>query len=157
VSNFVTEHTARAAWVDNWQQTQTLMLLRELTDLSRRVTPVVARRAGLSHTELTALEHLMGEPLGPGEVAQRLGVTSAAASGIVDRLAAHGHAERRPHPHDGRRTQVCVTPSGRQEVVGQLMPMFTELAELDESLTAPEREAVDRYLQGAIRALRRLL
>jgi hypothetical protein len=35
--------------------------------------------------------------------------------------------------------------------------MFTELAELDESLTAPEREAVDRYLQGAIRALRRLL
>lgn len=56
-------------------------------------------------------------------------------------------------PHDGRRTQVCVTPSGRQEVVGQLMPMFTELAELDESLTAPERKAVDRYLQGAIRAL----
>ena len=153
----MTEHTAREAWVDNWQQTQTLMLLRELTDLSRRVTPVVARRAGLSHTELTALEHLMGEPLGPGEVAQRLGVTSAAASGIVDRLTAHGHAERRPHPHDGRRTQVCVTASGRQEVVGQLMPMFTELAELDDSLTAPEREAVDRYLQGAIRALRRLL
>lgn len=144
-------------WVDNWQQTETLLALRELTDLSKRVTPAVARRAGLGQTELATLEHLMADPIGPSEVAQRLGVTSAAASGIVDRLTARGHVERRPHPQDGRRTLVCVTSSGRAELVGHLMPMFAELAALDASLTPQEREVVDRYLQGAIRALRRLL
>jgi hypothetical protein len=34
------------------------------------------------------------------------------------------------------------------------MPMFRELAALDAGLTEAERAAVDRYLQGAIRALR---
>ncbi len=144
-------------WLDGWQQTGTLVSLRELTDLSRRVTPSLARRAGLTRTELDTLDALMVEPLGPSEVAHRLGVSSAAATGIVDRLVAHGHAERRPHDQDGRRTVVAVTDSGRAELVGHLMPMFIELAELDRSFTDAEREVVERYLTGAARAMRRLL
>ena len=153
----MTETTPSAPWVATWEQTESLLALRELTDLSRRVAPVVARRAGLSHHELVAMEHLMKEPLGPGEIAHRLGVTSAAASGIVDRLEAHGHVERRAHHRDGRRTAVYVTPSGRRDVLGHLLPMFTALAELDASLTVEERTLVRRYLEGANAALRRLL
>ena len=97
------------------------------------------------------------EPVGPTELAQRLGVTSAAASGIVDRLVARGHVERRPHPTDRRRTAVVCTPSGREELMGHLMPMFVELAAVDASLSAAEREVVLRFLTAADRAVGRLL
>ena len=137
--------------------TSTLQLLRELLDVGQRSGPAVARRANLTHSELVALEQLTRHAWGPGELAHHLGVTSAAASGIVDRLVARGHVERRPHADDGRRTQVVLTESGRQEVLGHLMPMFAALSELDRSLGDEDREVVDRYLTGAIAAIRRVL
>lgn len=137
--------------------TTTLQLLRSLLDVAQQSGPAVARRADLSHTELSALELLTREARGPGDLARHLGVTSAAASGIVDRLVARGHAERRPHDADGRRTQVVLTTSGRVEVLGHLMPMFAALDELDRGLSDDERAVVDRYLTGAIEAVRQVL
>ncbi|MCZ4498398.1 MAG: MarR family transcriptional regulator [Marmoricola sp.] len=144
-------------WVDTWQQTSTLLTLRSLTRLAEQVTPAVARRADLTHNELRALENLMDQPMGPGELGRVLGVSSAAASGIIDRLEARGHAQRTAHVTDGRRTAVTISPSGRSEIVAHLMPMFRELAELDAALTDADREVVDRYLVGAVRALRTVL
>lgn len=137
--------------------TSTLRLLRELLDVSQRSGPALARRTGLTHNELVALEQLMRHQWGPGELAHHLGVTSAAASGIVDRLVSRGHVQREPHADDGRRTQVVLTDSGRLEVLGHLMPMFLALGELDRSLSDEERPVVDRYLVGAIEAIRRVL
>ncbi len=138
-------------------QSASLQSLRELVALAGAVGPAVAKRAQLSHSELNALEMLMEDDLGPVELARRLGVTSAAASGIVDRLEAHGHVNRVPHPIDGRRVSVVITDSARVEVIGHLMPMFLALAELDGRLSDAEREVVERYLQGAVEAIRRLL
>ena len=142
--------------VEGAMGTTTLQLLRELIDAAQRSGPALARRTKLTHNELTALEQLTRHQWGPGELADHLGVTSAAASGIVDRLVARGHVERRPHAADGRRTQVVLTDSGRQEVLGHLMPMFLALDELDRSLTEEERAVVDRYLERAIDAIRRV-
>ncbi|WP_431473246.1 MarR family winged helix-turn-helix transcriptional regulator [Ornithinimicrobium sp. W1665] len=143
----------------SWERSETLDALRSLLDTSRRATPALARRAELSHNEAAVLEHIMDEPTGPTELAQRLGVTSAAASGIVDRLVARGHVERQPHPSDRRRTVVVVvaTGSGREEMLGHLMPMFVDLARLDQDLSADEREVVLRFLRAADRAVSRLL
>ncbi len=135
----------------------TLALLRTLTQLAEQVPPAVARRAALTHNELRALEHLMNQPMGPGELSRLLGVSSAAASGIIDRLEAHGHAQRAAHASDGRRTSVTISASGREEVIGFLMPMFRELAIIDAELDDAERAAVDRFLTGAIRALRAVI
>lgn len=146
-----------AAFVREWRQTSTLRLLRELTDLSASVAPTIARRAHLSHSELRALELLVASPLGLVEMARELGVTPAASSAIADRLEARGHVLRRPHHSDGRRTQVVVTDSGREEVLGHLMPMFAGLREVDVSLTVEERAAVDRFLTGCLEAIRRVL
>jgi DNA-binding MarR family transcriptional regulator len=145
------------AYVAEWRQTPTLRALRELIDVSSRVAPAVARRAKLSHRELRALELLITSPHGPVELARELGVTSAASSGIVDRLCARGHAVREPHDNDKRRTQVLITESGREEVLGYLVPMFSALAELDAQLSEAERPVVKRYLRGAIAAMHRLL
>lgn len=135
----------------------TLGLLRELTSLSEQVAPAVARRAGLTHNELRALEHLMDRSMGPGDLGRVLGVSSAAASGIIDRLETRGHAQRTSHASDGRRTSVTISPTGREEVVGFLMPMFRELAVIDAALSPEDRVAVDRFLTGAVRALRTLV
>ena len=144
-------------WVGSWERSETLDALRSLLDTSRRATPALARRAELSHSEAAVLEHIMDEPTGPTELAQRLGVTSAAASGIVDRLVARGHVERQSHPSDRRRTVVVATASGREEMLGHLMPMFVDLARLDQDLSAAEREVVLRFLRAAERAVSRLL
>ena len=84
-------------------------------------------------------------------------MTSAASSGIVDRLASRGHVERRSDPDDGRRTSVVITDSGRAEVMHRLMPMFAGLAALDSSLDDDERVVVERYLRGAVAAMRALM
>ena len=143
--------------VEQAMGTSTLQLLRRLLDVAQQSGPAVARRAELSHTELSALEMLTRQAWGPGELGRHLGVTSAAASGIVDRLAARGHVERVPHEADRRRTQVVLTESGRRDVLGHLMPMFAALDELDRSLSDADREVVDRYLTAATEAIRRVL
>lgn len=143
--------------VPEYQTSGSLDALQELVDVAALVPHEVARQAGLSTSELHSLRHLMDTPMGPVELARALGVTSAASSGVVDRLVARGHAERRPHPDDGRRTEVVITESGRVEVFARLAPMFAALAQLDSSLTEPERELVERYLRGATAAMRALM
>ncbi|GAA2490998.1 MarR family winged helix-turn-helix transcriptional regulator [Terrabacter carboxydivorans] len=143
--------------VPSWRTTGTLSALQELVEVSETVPAVVARKAGLSTSELHSLRHLMRGPVGPVDLAKMLGVTSAASSGVVDRLVGHGHAERRAHPEDGRRTEVVITDSGRAEVLARMTPMFQSLAELDATLTEHERVVVERYLRGAIEAMKSLL
>lgn len=149
-----TEHTE---WVAGWQRSPILDALRSLLSLSSQATPTLARRAHLTHTEMAVLEHVMEHPTGPSELAHRLGVTTAAASGIVDRLEARGHVSRDPHPSDRRRTVVSCTDSGREELLGHLMPMFLELARIDADLSPQDREVVLRFLQDAERAVNRIL
>ena len=150
----MTEHTRPP---QGWDATGTLVALRELLTTGARVNHVVARRAGISDTELVTLEHLSREQIGPAEVARRLEVSTAAATGIVDRLVARGHVERQPHAADRRRTELVLTESGRQEVVGHLMPMFVALDRLDRSFTEEERAVVERYLRGAVGAFDQVL
>ena len=138
-------------------QTTTLQLLRELLDVAARVRPTIARRASLSRNELQTLEVLFAGPTGPAELARRLGVTTAASSGIVSRLEARGHVARTPHESDGRRHDVALTESGAGEVIGHLAPMFAGLHEVDAGLDDDERVVVEAYLRGAVAALRRLL
>ena len=136
-----------------WDQSGTLVALRELLTTAARMNHVVARRAGISDTELVTLEHLSRERIGPAEVARRLEVSTAAATGIVDRLVSRGHVERQPHPADRRRTELVLTDSGRGEVVGHLLPMFIALDQLDRDFTDEERAVVERYLRRAIAAI----
>jgi DNA-binding MarR family transcriptional regulator len=137
--------------------TSTAAALDALIQVAATVDPAVARRAGISTTELQALRHLVNGSCGPVELSHRLGVTSAASSGVVDRLAARGHVRRRPHPEDGRRTRVEVTESGRREVEQLMRPLAARLAETDERLSDEERALVRDYLERVTEALRESL
>lgn len=140
-----------------WAETSSLVALRQLVRLAEQLPGAVARRAGLSHNELRTLEMLVDGTSGPAEISRALGVTTAAASGIIDRLEQRGHATRQEHATDKRRTTVVISESGRTEVVSYLMPMFRELARLDAELDEKDSEVVARYLEGAARAMRTIL
>ncbi|HET7725229.1 MAG TPA: MarR family transcriptional regulator [Propionibacteriaceae bacterium] len=143
--------------VPGLRQSETLQLIQELTTVSAQVPHAVARRAGLSESELHSLRHLLSGPVGPNDLARTLGVTSAASSGIVDRLESRGHVTRQPHPTDKRRTVVAISDSGRAEVMAELRPMFEALVAADSRLDDAERAVVDRYLRDIIAAVRTLL
>lgn len=136
-----------------WAQTPTLVALRRLVERGGAVQRTVARDAGLSSHELAALEMLSRAPMGPAELARRLEVTAPAGTGIVDRLVAHGHAERRRSADDRRRVDVHVTAAGRERIRTLLLPMFVALADLDAELDEDERLVITRYLTRAASAM----
>jgi DNA-binding MarR family transcriptional regulator len=134
-----------------------LQLIMDLTDVSGLLPHAISRRMGLGESELHSLRHLLAGPLGPNDLARTLGVTSAASSGIVDRLESRGHVSRHPHPTDKRRTVVAISDSGRAEVMAELRPMFEGLVTADARLSDEDRQVVDAYLRDIIAAVRRLL
>jgi DNA-binding MarR family transcriptional regulator len=141
------------AFAAAWEQTASLEALRALVKVGSQVRPAVARRSGLTESELVTLERLVEGPVGFAELARMLRVSTAAATGVGDRLEGHGHAVRRAHPSDRRRVELHVTQSGREEVLAHLLPMFRALAELDAGFSPEERAVVARYLDGARAAL----
>jgi DNA-binding MarR family transcriptional regulator len=87
---------------------------------------------------MNALEILRGagEPLPPSVVSERLLVTRATVTSLVDSLERRGLVRRGPHPADRRMLLVQLTPEGRA-VLEEFMPWLhhTErswLAGLDE-------------------------
>lgn len=135
-----------------WHETPSLVALRDAMIANGRVRHAVARAAGVSESELRALEVLARHTLGPAELAQHLDVSTAAVTGILDRLEKHGHVQRSPHPNDRRRLALAVTDSGYEEVRTHLLPMWRALHELDTTFTDAERDVVARYLTAVTRA-----
>ena len=114
----------------------------------------LSRRSGLGETELDALERLMESPTTPSELARLLDISTAASTGVVDRLERRGHVERRKHPTDRRRLEIHVTDDGRAELLRHLDPMLHALTELDRGLSDDERATVIRFLDGVQAAFR---
>ncbi|WP_420176296.1 MarR family transcriptional regulator [Luteococcus sp. OSA5] len=147
---------ARGA-VPQWQPSAALLALDSLVDAAMAAQPALARRAQLSESELHALRSLSRHRLGPAELARHLGVTAAAATGIIDRLVARGHVEREPHPTDRRRTVLSLTEVGRQEAGRLLTPMFTALQAADTKLSEDEKAVVARFLGEATTAIQMVM
>jgi DNA-binding MarR family transcriptional regulator len=77
---------------------------------------------GLNRTDLRCADLLFDGPLSLGGLAAQAGVSPAAATTIVDRLARAGYVRRRPDPDDRRRIQVEVTPRLLKRVAELLGP-----------------------------------
>lgn len=91
--------------------------LRALILAAERYRQQVAGDLGVGITETQALSHLhVGGAMGQTELADRLGITTSAATSLVDRLEAAGLAARNEHPHDRRRTIIRLSRAGRTVV-----------------------------------------
>jgi DNA-binding MarR family transcriptional regulator len=78
------------------------------------------------------------------EIAQRMGHSTAAATGLIDRLEALGHVKRMHAKDDRRKVLVQITASGSSLVAEVREDMISNLLKMMEVLDAEEQK---RWLQ----------
>lgn len=126
-------------------------LLREFLEVSEMFERALGAELEVNATDLEAMEHLlMSGPLGPSELARRLGISTASTTTAIDRLVALGHVTREPNPHDRRGVLVVPQQASRERAMGRLMPMILGLdAELND-FTEDEQAAITLYLRKVV-------
>ncbi len=130
--------------------------LRDVQQASLDVRQALARRLGLGINDVGALDHLVSsaDPMGPVELGHRLGIRSASATALVDRLEQVGHVERTAHPDDRRRLVLRPTASAGREMRRTLRPLVSALDDAAADLSPAEVAVVIAYLQRAATAMR---
>src|SRR5687767_7295936 len=85
--------------------------VHHLAVAATEVDVATAHAMGVGASDFLALKYLTAstEPCGPVELGRILGMTSGAATGLVDRLERAGHVRRTPHSKDRRRQLIQVT------------------------------------------------
>lgn len=130
--------------------------LREVLRVAGDTRAALARRLGIGATDAAAIDHLVSstEPLGPVELGHRLGIRSASATTLVDRLVQAGHVERTPHPHDRRRLSLRVTEHAVTEVLDALRPMLAGVERAVARLTPEQAAATTAFLREVADVMR---
>jgi DNA-binding MarR family transcriptional regulator len=82
--------------------------LREITTESDQIGRLFAVSHDVRPTDFRALLHIMvaetaGRPMTSGDLSQRMGLSGAAITYLVDRLIESGHIRRDSHPADRRK------------------------------------------------------
>ncbi len=128
-------------------------------ELSLRVVlfhEAVAAHFGLNATEHKVLSLIAAEPgVSPGRLVDHTGLSNAAITKIVHRLAALGHVDRRKDPSDGRRYALSVTAEHRRDLARLFAPMAEAMNGLVDGMDDAERATVTRWLSGTVEILRR--
>jgi DNA-binding MarR family transcriptional regulator len=106
--------------------TETFLNLGMLVGAVRTAVEELVDPAGLpSMAGFNVLSVLDGDPgpLRPSVIADRMTVTRATITGLLDSLETRGLVVRRASPADGRTREVAITPKG-QRIVRQLVPQL---------------------------------
>src|SRR5690606_14801932 len=131
-----------------------LQLLRVADELMRGLEIHAAGRFGLSRARLGVLLWLeaSGEAgLRPAELADRLGVSRATISSLLDGLERDGLVARRADPDDGRARRVVATRAGRARARAIAPVHAARLAAVTRTLEPAERAQL-RALLDKLRA-----
>jgi DNA-binding MarR family transcriptional regulator len=101
-----------------------------------------ARESGMSMSQMGTLFHLHGRgSCGVTDLGDHLGVTSAAASQMLERLAQQGLILRTEDPSDRRVKQIILTDKGLQVLQESIQARQSWLYDLADSLSDAEKEA----------------
>jgi DNA-binding MarR family transcriptional regulator len=130
--------------------------LREALQANSDAVHALAVRLGIGHSDLSALSYLAASPGGVGtvELGHRLGMRSASATVLVDRLEKAGHVARHPHPDDRRRISLAVTPAAQQELIAALAPLTGPVDELASQLSPEDARVAAQFLRDVARIFR---
>ena len=102
-----------------------------------------ARANGLSMSQLGALFQMhRRESSGVTDLADKLGLTSSAASQLLERLVQQGLILRSEDPGDRRAKQLVLTDKGRQILQGSIQARQSWLSDLAETLSDGDKEAI---------------
>jgi DNA-binding MarR family transcriptional regulator len=133
--------------------TEILSRMRRVRDADIAFALQLRQQLDLSGNDLAAVTLIQhceskGTNAHAKDIAHQLGVTSAAATIIVDRLVALGHVERKPDPDDGRQRLLSLTPSTCELLEGATRDADRALAELAATLSSRERTRLSTLLDS---------
>jgi DNA-binding MarR family transcriptional regulator len=130
-----------------------LEALRALVQLLRARGLATERRTGLSAAQLFVLKRLAEAPAASvNELAARVHAHQSSVSVVVERLVTQGLVHRAPHPRDGRRRTLTVTPRGRALAAREADTPPERLTAALEGMPVRERRAVAAALEALARA-----
>jgi DNA-binding MarR family transcriptional regulator len=117
-----------------------------------RFDAIVARHFGVGAAEFKAMDHLQAAgSVTPGQLADRMALSSGAVTALIDRLERLGWVRREPHPYDRRSVIVRkAAPSESQSEGEQIFgALVARLADTAKRMTSSERDACVRFLETA--------
>lgn len=127
----------------------------DLPELGARLSDAVimfhealARSRGLSaadHKTLGVIER--HGPMSAGQLADRLGISAGAVTGLVDRLTIGGHVTRETDPADRRRTVIRATQQSPVEVQAAFTALRQSHADFADRYTEKEIAAIVDWVQ----------
>ncbi len=102
-----------------------------------------SKKSGMSMSQIGALFYLFRQgAAGVSDIGDDLGITSAAASQMIERLAQQKLIIRSEDPHDRRGKQITLTERGRQAMRESLHARQKWLDEVAARLSPAEQEQV---------------
>jgi DNA-binding MarR family transcriptional regulator len=133
-----------------WAAAEPTWALWEVMRAATDAGYVLAERLGLPYNDVRALGVLTEseDPLGPVELGHRLGMRSASATELVDRLERTGHVRRVRHPRDRRRVILELTDTGWHAVMAELGPLLARFDRVAEDIGAEGSAVVVSYLRA---------
>jgi DNA-binding MarR family transcriptional regulator len=146
-------------------------LIEELDRQNRRTGSVgamhsraIADRAGLNDTDFECIDVLdWTGPITAGELGRRVGITSGAVTGVLDRLERGGWVRRTADPADRRRVIVELRPLGPdgpnperyKEMAEAFAPLQRDIETIVGDLTDDQLETIVEYLRASSDAVER--
>ena len=107
-----------------------------------------ARKSGLSMSMIGALFHLhRADNIGVTDLGEHLGVTSAAASQMLEKLVQQDLIERSEDPDDRRVKKLLLTKKGCQVLEEGLRAQKGWLIEFNNSLSGEEKQQITASMQ----------
>ncbi|NYF12433.1 DNA-binding MarR family transcriptional regulator [Pseudoclavibacter sp. JAI123] len=132
-----------------------LNLLREYREAEAKMRARTRSSMRMNENDLLALRFLLqqqrhGKVVVQKDLGQRLNISSASVTGLVDRLVKSGHVERRPHPTDRRASIIAPTVESDREVRETLGVMHKRMIAVVDSLSTEELDGVAKFLSGMV-------
>ena len=110
-----------------------------ILNLSKELT-----RGNLSYPQFFLLTYLSSEDyLTMTDIAKKMGHSTAAATGLVDRIEKLGYVERTHASEDRRKIMVRITPKGVEMVAHMRKEIANDLAGILSSMDEAETETVE--------------
>ncbi|WIE65493.1 MarR family transcriptional regulator [Curtobacterium sp. MCLR17_036] len=118
-----------------------------------------AREAlGIGENALLALRILIdaeheGRSMNAKDLAERLEITAASTSALVDRLVRSGHVERHPDPNDRRGVILTATGTSMRDALRVIEELDNRALEVTEHLPVDEMAVVVEFLDEMVRVV----
>jgi len=134
--------------------------LREMSTESDQIGRFFAVSHELRPTDFRALLHIMvaetaGRPMTSGDLTQRMGLSGAGITYLVDRLIESGHIRRESHPDDRRKVILRYSEPGLDTARSFFNPLGIHTRAAMSDLPDADLAAAHRVFTALIAAMRR--